>query len=80
MMGCWVIWWGLLDSTVGSVGLYGGVLSTMVGIVGLHCGRVLGYIVGCWVTWWGFGLHGGVGLLHGGDYLVASLRNIWSAT
>ncbi len=50
MVGCWVTWWRLLDSIVGSVGLHGK-------SVRLH-GRVLGYMVGsgelhdgdCWIT------------------------------
>ncbi len=62
---CWVTWWVLFGSTMGSVGLCGGeccvtwwgvlsnmmgVLSDMVDSIELH-GGVLGYMVECWVIW-----------------------------
>ncbi len=45
MVGCWVTWWVLFDSIVGSVGLHGGdCWVTWWGVLH-YIGGVLGYMV-----------------------------------
>ncbi len=46
MVGCRIIWWGLLGCIVESIRLHV---------------WVLGYMVGCWVIWWSVVLHGWCG-------------------